>query len=74
LWQWIQTGAKLDSGELVTRELYDQLRKEQLEELTKQEDGRFGEAAGILDDLVAGKAFEEFLTIPAYAELLKIED
>jgi malate synthase len=74
LWQWIQTGAKLDSGELVTRELYDQLRKEQLEELTKQEDGRFGEAAGILDDLVASKEFEEFLTIPAYAELLKIED
>jgi len=74
LWQWIQTGAKLDSGELVTLELYEKLRKEQLAGLTKQEDGRFGDAAGILDGLVASSEFKEFLTIPAYAELLKIED
>jgi malate synthase len=74
LWQWIQTGAKLDSGEPVTLNLYEQLRIEQLTELTKQGDGRFGEAAGILDALVASSEFKEFLTIPAYAELLKIED
>jgi hypothetical protein len=45
-----------------------------LAELTKEQDGRFGEAAGILDALVTSKEFKEFLTIPAYAELLKIED
>jgi malate synthase len=74
LWQWIQTGAKLDSGETITPSLYEKIRKEQLAELTKEQDGRFGEAAGILDALVTSKEFKEFLTIPAYAELQKIED
>jgi len=74
LWQWIQTGSKLDSGVTVDHQLYQKIRSAQLAELTKEEDGRFGESAGILDKLVSSTEFVEFLTIPAYKDLLKIED
>ncbi len=74
LWQWIQTGSRLDTGETITHALYEKIRSAQLKQLTESEDGRFGEAAGIVDRLVASTDFIDFMTVPAYAELIKIED
>ena len=37
------------------------------------EDSRLDDAAALLDGLVLGDEFVEFLTLPAYEELLKLE-
>jgi malate synthase len=70
LWEWIQAATPLAGGEgVVSRELYGQLRDEELARLGGREAGRLGEAADLLDRLVLADAFEEFLTVPAYARL-----
>ncbi len=69
LWQWIQHGARLDDGRPITAELYLQLREEELAKLGGAEEGRYQEAAELLDGLVLGESFEEFLTLPAYEML-----
>ena len=66
LWQWIHRGAQLDDGRTITRELYEQIRAEELAKLGGAEAGRLREAAEILDQLALNKEFTEFLTIPAY--------
>ena len=64
LWQWVHKGTTLDDGRAVTPELYAQIRDEELGKLG--EAGRLREAAEILDRLVLGTEFTEFLTYPAY--------
>ena len=68
LWQQITNGAKLDDGRPVTRQLYEQLRDEELQKLGGESQGRYREARTVLDELTEG-AFVDFLTLPAYADL-----
>lgn len=70
LWQWIHQGAKLEDGRTITTDLYDQLRTEELAKLGGTSASRYEESAELLDQLVLGKEFVEFLTFPAY-ELLE---
>ena len=69
IWQWIRHGTKLEDGRQITRELYAQFRGEELARLGGPATGRYREAAEILDGLIKGDTFVEFLTIPAYAYL-----
>ncbi len=69
LWQWIRHGAALDDGTSVTRDLYERVRAEELGRLEGAGQGRYREAAAILDGLVLDEGFTDFLTIPAYAYL-----
>jgi len=69
LWQWIHNGATTADGLPVTRELYGQVREEELAQLGGAGNGRFRDAAEILDGLVLDEEFAPFLTIPAYAYL-----
>ncbi len=69
LWQWLHHGAKLDDGRPVTGELYTQIRDEELEKLGGAAQGRYRDAAQLLDQLVRDQQFTEFLTLPAYAIL-----
>jgi malate synthase len=69
LWQWVRGGAALDDGRRVTAELYGRVRGEELEKLGGARSARYGEAAGLLDELVLSEGFAEFLTIPAYERL-----
>lgn len=66
IWQWIRHAAKLDDGRPVTRELYMQIRDEELAKLGGSTVERYEEAAELLDGLILNDAFVEFLTIPAY--------
>jgi malate synthase len=69
LWQWLEHGAKLDSGRVASGELYRQVRNGELARLKRElGDGRLEEAAAILDQLVEGE-FVDFLTLPAYERL-----
>lgn len=69
IWQWIKNDAKLDDGRAITLSLYESIKEKELADLTAQGEGRFKEAARILDSLVHSPSFVEFLTVPAYDSL-----
>ncbi len=72
LWQWIQHEITLSDGRLMTEELYDQLKKDEVDKIKsllgedRFTNGRFDEAITLFDDLVKNNTFTEFLTLPAY--------
>jgi malate synthase len=71
LWQWIHHGAHLDDGRAVTAELYKTIRDEELASMGERP--HLEPAAAIFDRLTLSDELEDFLTIPAYEELLKTE-
>jgi malate synthase len=82
VWQWIRHGATLDEGRAVTPELVRELALDELERIRGEiGDDEWFETQGrpelsrSLFERVALSAdeFVEFLTLPAYEELLKLE-
>ena len=79
LWQWIRHGARLEDGTPVTASLYRGVRADALKAIEKRlgreafRASRFELAAALFDRLIEAPALEDFLTLPAYRELLKIE-
>ena len=69
IWQWIHHNAALDDGRPVTRELYTEIRAEELAALGGSSESRYEESAELLDGLCLSDEFLDFLTIPAYALL-----
>jgi malate synthase len=69
IWQWIRHAAVLDDGRAVTRELYAQLRDEELAKLGGRSAGRYADAVTLLDRLCLDDTFVEFLTLIAYDAL-----
>ncbi len=73
LWQWVRHRVALADGTgaeaSVTAELYARLRDEEIEKLGGREKGELGQAADLLDDLVMGDDFVDFLTLGAYERL-----
>jgi malate synthase len=72
LWQWLHHGATLDDGRRFTRELYEQIRDEELRSIGERP--HVETAADIFNRLVLDDELADFLTIPAYRELLEIEN
>jgi malate synthase len=71
LWQWIHHHAHLDDGREVTPQLYRKIRDEELEAIGSRP--HLDTAASIFDNLILNDELADFLTIPAYEELLKGE-
>ncbi|HEY1013814.1 MAG TPA: malate synthase A [Herpetosiphonaceae bacterium] len=69
LWQWVRSGAALDTGAAISQDLYRQVRDEELKALTAAGAGSYATAAELLDHLVLGTEFIDFLTVPAYEHL-----
>ncbi len=75
----MQRGAQLNDGRTITRELVVNLQKEELERIREAvggqeyEQGRYQEAAGLFEQVALSKTYVEFLTLPAYEQLLKGE-
>ena len=69
LWQWIHHGAKLEGGEVFGPELYRRIRDEELRSIGSRP--HLQRAAEIFDDLILSADLADFLTIPAYAELVR---
>ncbi|MEO5704394.1 MAG: malate synthase A [Candidatus Limnocylindrales bacterium] len=72
LWQWRVSGTPLAGGGMLTADRYRAIRSDELAALnTSAADtgARLSEAANLLDRLVLGDAFTEFLTLPAYDRL-----
>ena len=66
IWQWIRHGATLDNGQVITRELYEKIRDEELGKLGGSDADRYDEAGDILDELVLTDEFVDFLTLISY--------
>ena len=71
LWQWIRHGVALDDGRAMTADVYRAVRDEELAALGGPSTQRLGDAVGLLDRLVLGERFIDFLTIPAYSLLVE---
>jgi malate synthase len=75
LWQWIHHKAHLSDGRVVTLELVLKTIDEELAKFQQSAGeaqfraGRYGDAAGILRDLIRSPKFVDFLTLPAYDRL-----
>ena len=74
LWQWIHSGSHLKDGRKVDEVLCDQIIQEELVKATKLGDptryAAYEKAARLTRELIRSKTFVEFLTIPAYQQIL----
>jgi malate synthase len=75
IWQWIRHGAHLDDGREVTPGLAIQIISTEASRLSAAEGdgGQVGTAQGIFTALAVSERFAEFLTLPAYTELMTSE-
>src|SRR5688500_11049342 len=71
LWQWIHHGAKLDDGRTIDADLYRRIRDEELS--TIGDKPHVQTAARIFDELILADELADFLTLPAYQELMRQE-
>ncbi|HEY0160341.1 MAG TPA: malate synthase A [Thermoanaerobaculia bacterium] len=71
LWQWVHHGAKLDDGRVIDAGLYRRLRDEEVASMEASD--RVARAARIFDELILANELADFLTLPAYDELLQLE-
>ena len=77
LWQWVHHHAKLEDGRAVTTAMVEQAIADELATTRpKVDDARFSayeRAATLMRKLIKSPTFPEFLTVPAYAEVLAAE-
>jgi malate synthase len=72
LWQWIRHRTRLADGGEMTPDLYCRLRDEEVAKLTAtrgDDTADLDRAVKLLDELVLGPKFVQFLTLPAYEML-----
>ena len=76
VWQWVHHKSKLDDGRTVDLDLCDRILAEELQKTSDMvgeahfKQGRYGDAAAIFRKLIATPSFIEFLTLPAYDQLV----
>ena len=82
VWQWIHHGEVLDDGRPITPDLVRSLAGEELEKIRAEigddewfeREGRPELSRSLFERVaLSGDEFVEFLTLPAYDELLKLE-
>lgn len=77
LWQWVHHGASLNDGRKITVELCNQFIDEELAKVKPVVDAdrytAYQNAATLMRDLIQSEKFVDFLTLPAYEEVLKEE-
>lgn len=70
LWQWVHQSIELEDGMAISPALYEKVRSEEYTRLGGERTGRLKEAAQLLDQLVLNREFAEFLTVPAYEQII----
>jgi malate synthase len=81
VWQWIRHEATLDDGRTITPELVGELATSELERIRSEigddewfeREGRPDLSRSLFERVALSDDFVEFLTLPAYDELLKLE-
>ena len=77
VWQWLHHRAALDDGQPLTAERFRRMLDEELAKLrealgARYDRGRFAEAKSLFDRMSTSADFNEFLTLPAYDELIAL--
>jgi len=77
VWQWLHHQAALDDGRPLTAERFRRILDEELGKLKealgpRYDRGRFAEAKSLFDRMSTSADFNEFLTLPAYDELIAL--
>jgi len=76
VWQWVRHGARLDGGDLVTKQRVKSLIRQEVAMFVwvaserGAHPGRLGDASALFERLALSDEFEEFLTLSAYERLL----
>jgi malate synthase len=81
VWQWVHHEAKLDDGRTVTPELVRELEASELERIRSEigddewfeTEGRPDLSRALFERVALSNEFLEFLTLPAYEELQRLE-
>jgi len=81
VWQWIRHEATLDDGRTVTPELVRELETSELERIRSEigddewfeKEGRPDLSRALFERVALSEEFPEFLTLPAYEELQRLE-
>jgi malate synthase len=73
VWQWIRHQAKLADGRVVDRALCRKILDEELKKLKEGAPAgeRYDDAAKLFGDMIEAERFVEFLTLPAYEQLVQ---
>ncbi|MEM9261123.1 MAG: malate synthase A, partial [Bacteroidota bacterium] len=68
LWQWIHQDGKLENGQSIDMDYFEQLLQDEIPKLHAYSplENKLEEAVQLFAKLVRQPAYEEFLTIPAY--------
>ena len=74
VWQWVRHGARMNAGRTITAAMVKEIIRGRTAELQSsgpkteapRPDRRLQQAADLLDTLMTGKAFPEFLTLASY--------
>ena len=76
IWQWIRhPDGRLEDGREITMSLYESIRDDEIAALKTEvgeqnfADGKYAEAAELLDTIIRQEEFAEFLTLAAYDAL-----
>jgi malate synthase len=78
VWQWIRHRATLDDGRALDAARFHRVLAEEMDRVRREvgearfADGRFAEACALFDRLSTAAVFQEFLTLPAYDQLLAL--
>ena len=76
IWQWLRYGAMLDNGTKVTPAFFRKALKEEMQRVKGEigadayDAARFPAAIRLFSDLSLSKTFADFLTIPAYKQIV----
>jgi malate synthase len=81
VWQWIHHSAELDDGRTVTPDVVRELATSELEKIREEigddewfeKEGRPDLSRSVFERVALSDDFVEFLTLPAYEELQKLE-
>ncbi|MEX0591195.1 MAG: malate synthase A [Xanthobacteraceae bacterium] len=77
IWQWLYHRARLKDGREVTADLFTSIRDDEMVKVraavgpTTYDAGGFEDAVELFTEMSLARAFEEFLTIPAYRLIVK---
>jgi len=72
LWQWIKNEVKMSNNKLITKDFFNKILKEELEEIKLEVgddryiNGKFSTASTLFKNMILKDDFDEFLTLPAY--------
>jgi len=78
LWQWLKFSQKLEGGQIVNKALFCNLVADEVQALMADQEGLtqtcMQKAKVLFIEMILNEEFNEFLTIPAYAQLLMDEE